>query len=429
MAPLNDAPLGLLFTLLFVLILISGFFSSSETSMLSLNRYRLKHLMGSGHKGARRASKLLERPDRLIGLILIGNNLVNILASAIATVIAIRLYGDAGIAVATIVLTLVILIFAEITPKTVAALHPEKLAFPFSLILVPLLKLFMPLVLAINSITNGLLRLLGFRPDVQEGEALSQEELRTIVTESGTMIPGRHRRMLTNILDLEQVTVDDIMVPRNEVYGIDLDDSDQTILQQLQGSTHTLLPVWREDINNLQGILHMRDLTRVLTDGGLCREALQRELQTPYFVPENTPLHTQLRQFQLKKLRLGIVVDEYGDLMGLVTLEDILEEIVGEFTSNLAEDSEEMHTQPDGSTICSGTVHIRDLNRHRGWSLPTDGPKTIGGLALEALEAFPAGQVAVQIPGYLVQVLDIEGRTISKVRIEQVPEPDSSDDD
>jgi len=426
---LNDAPLGLLFTLLFVLILISGFFSSSETSMLSLNRYRLKHLMGSGHKGARRASRLLERPDRLIGLILIGNNLVNILASAIATVIAIRLYGDAGIAVATIVLTLVILIFAEITPKTVAALHPEKLAFPFSLILVPLLKLFMPLVLAINSITNGLLRLLGFRPDVQEGEALSQEELRTIVTESGTMIPGRHRRMLTNILDLEQVTVDDIMVPRNEVYGIDLDDSDQTILQQLQGSTHTLLPVWREDINNLQGILHMRDLTRVLTDGGLCREALQRELQTPYFVPENTPLHTQLRQFQLKKLRLGVVVDEYGDLMGLVTLEDILEEIVGEFTSNLAEDSEEMHTQPDGSTICSGTVHIRDLNRHRGWSLPTDGPKTIGGLALEALEAFPAGQVAVQIPGYLVQVLDIEGRTISKVRIEEVPEPDSSDDD
>jgi len=429
LAPLNDAPLGLLFTLLFVLILISGFFSSSETSMLSLNRYRLKHLMGSGHKGAQRASRLLERPDRLIGLILIGNNLVNILASAIATVIAIRLYGDAGIAVATIVLTLVILIFAEITPKTVAALHPEKLAFPFSLILVPLLKLFMPLVLAINSITNGLLRLLGFRPDVQEGEALSQEELRTIVTESGTMIPGRHRRMLTNILDLEQVTVDDIMVPRNEVYGIDLDDSDQTILQQLQGSTHTLLPVWREDINNLQGILHMRDLTRVLTDGGLCREALQRELQTPYFVPENTPLHTQLRQFQLKKLRLGIVVDEYGDLMGLVTLEDILEEIVGEFTSNLAEDSEEMHTQPDGSTICSGTVHIRDLNRHRGWSLPTDGPKTIGGLALEALEAFPAGQVAVQIPGYLVQVLDIEGRTISKVRIEEVPEPDSSDDD
>ncbi len=422
MAPLNDAPLGLLFALLALLILVSGFFSSSETSMLSLNRYRLKHLMGSGHKGARRASKLLERPDRLIGLILIGNNLVNILASAIATVIAIRLYGDAGIAIATIVLTLVVLIFAEITPKTIAALHPEKLAFPFSFILLPLLKLCMPLVWAINTVTNGLLRLLGFRPDVQEGEALSQEELRTIVTESGTMIPSRHRRMLTNILDLEQVTVDDIMVPRNEVFGIDLDDDDETILEHLRGSTHTLLPVWQEDINNIKGVLHMRDLSRVLHNGGLCRDALKQELQSPYFVPENTPLHTQLRQFQLKKLRLGIVVDEYGDLMGLVTLEDILEEIVGEFTSNLAEDGEEMHTQPDGSTICSGTVHIRDLNRQRGWSLPTDGPKTISGLALEALEAFPSGEVAVQIPGYLIQVMGIEGRTISKVRIKPAPE-------
>jgi Mg2+/Co2+ transporter CorB len=429
MPPLNDAPLGLLFTLLAALILISAFFSSSETSMLSLNRYRLKHLIGNGHKGARRASKLLERPDQLISIILIGNNLVNILASAIATVIAIRLYGDAGIAVATVALTLIILIFAEITPKTVAALHPEKLAFPFSLILLPLLKLFMPLVWAINSVTNGLLKLMGFRPDLQNDEALSQEELRTIVTESGTRIPSRHRRMLTNILDLEQVTVDDIMVPRSEVFGIDLDDSDELILEHLQNSTHTLLPVWHEDINNLQGVLHMRDLSRVLVSGGLCRDTLEKELQTPYFVPENTPLHTQLRQFQLKKLRLGIVVDEYGDLLGLVTLEDILEEIVGEFTSNLIEDSEEMHTDPDGGTVCSGTVHIRELNRHRNWALPTDGPKTISGLALEALEAFPAGEVAVQIPGYVIQVLAIEGRTLSKVKIIPVdyPEPEPAD--
>jgi len=397
--------------------------------MLSLNRYRLKHLRGSGHKGARRASKLLERPDQLISIILIGNNLVNILASAIATVIAIRLYGDAGIAVATIALTLVILIFAEITPKTVAALHPEKLAFPFSLILLPLLKLFMPLVWAINSVTNGLLKLMGFSSDSQSDEALSQEELRTIVTESGTRIPSRHRRMLTNILDLEQVTVDDIMVPRSEVFGIDLDDSDETILDHLQSSTHTLLPVWHEDINNIQGILHMRDLSRVLVAGGLSRDKLKKELQAPYFVPENTPLHTQLRQFQLKKLRLGIVVDEYGDLLGLVTLEDILEEIVGEFTSNLVEDSEEMHTDADGGTVCSGTVHIRELNRHRNWALPTDGPKTISGLALEALEAFPSGEVAVQIPGYLIQVLAIEGRTLSKVKIIPIekPEPAPSD--
>ncbi len=385
--------------------------------MMSLNRYRLKHLRSQGHRGARRASRLLERPDRLIGLILIGNNLVNILASAIATVIAIRLYGDAGIAIATVLLTIVVLIFAEITPKTIAALHPERLAFPFSFILVPLMRLFLPLVMAINAVTNGILKLMGFKPDIQEGEALSQEELRTIVTESGSMIPGRHRRMLVNILDLEQVTVNDIMVPRNEVYGIDLDDSDDTILTCLQESTHTLLPVWHEDINDIRGVLHMRNLSRVLRDGGLCRDSLLNEVETPYFVPENTPLHTQLRQFQQKKLRMGIVVDEYGDLMGLVTLEDILEEIVGEFTSNLIEENEELHALSDGSTVCSGTISIRELNRQRGWDLPTDGPKTISGLALEALEAFPSGHVAVQIPGYLLEVLEIEGTLISKVKI------------
>ena len=385
--------------------------------MMSLNRYRLKHLRSQGHRGARRASRLLERPDRLIGLILIGNNLVNILASAIATVIAIRLYGDAGIAIATVLLTIVVLIFAEITPKTIAALHPERLAFPFSFILVPLMRLFLPLVMAINAVTNGILKLMGFKPDITEGEALSQEELRTIVTESGSMIPSRHRRMLVNILDLEQVTVNDIMVPRNEVYGIDLDDSDDTILTCLQESTHTLLPVWHEDINDIRGVLHMRNLSRVLRDGGLCRDSLLNEVETPYFVPENTPLHTQLRQFQQKKLRMGIVVDEYGDLMGLVTLEDILEEIVGEFTSNLIEENEELHALSDGSTVCSGTISIRELNRQRGWDLPTDGPKTISGLALEALEAFPSGHVAVQIPGYLLEVLEIEGTLISKVKI------------
>lgn len=395
--------------------------------MMSLNRYRLKHLRGQGHRGARRASQLLERPDRLIGLILIGNNLVNILASAIATVIAIRLYGNAGIAIATVLLTIVILIFAEITPKTVAALHPERLAFPFSYVLLPLLKISLPLVMAINAVTNGILRLMGFRPDEQEGETLSQEELRTIVTESGAMIPSRHRRMLVNILDLEQVTVDDIMVPRSEVYGIDLDDDDDTILQQLQGSTHTLLPVWHEDINNIQGVLHMRNLSRVLDGSGLCREALKQEMESPYFIPESTPLHTQLLQFQQKKLRLGIVVDEYGDIMGLVALEDILEEIVGEFTSNLAEENEELRPLSDGSTVCSGTMSIRDLNRQQHWDLPTDGPKTLSGLALEALEEFPSGRAAVKLPGYLLEVEEIEGNLISKVRIKPLSDDEPSE--
>lgn len=388
---------------------------------MSLNRYRLKHLRSKSHRGALRASKLLERPDRLIGLILIGNNLVNILASAIATVIAIRLYGDAGIAIATVLLTIVVLIFAEITPKTIAALHPEKVAFPASLLLRPLQIALMPFVVTINTITNGLLKLLGFKVDVANGEALSQEELRTVVMESASMIPSRHRSMLLNILDLEEVTVDDIMVPRSEVYGLDLAHSDEVIIERIQNSNHTLLPVWVEDINHIKGVLHLRNLAGVIHDGRLDRAALNTIIDDPYFIPENTPLHTQLMQFQQKKVRLGIVVDEYGDIMGLATLEDILEEIVGEFTSNLEDQQEDIQTQEDGSALCHGTVSIRDLNKQFDWVLPTDGPRTLSGLVLETLEAFPVGQVAVRLFDYVLEVEEIDGTLLSKVRV--VPPP------
>jgi len=414
---LNETSLGLLFAALALLILISAFFSSSETSMMSLNRYRLKHLKGTGHRGAGRAISLLQRPDRLIGLILIGNNLVNILASAIATVIAIRLYGDAGIAIATLVLTLVILIFAEITPKTIAALHPERVAFPASLILVPLLKLLMPLVLSINWLTNGILKLIGFSPDQTGDDAVSQEELRTIVTESASMIPSRHRRMLVNILDLEQMTVNDIMAPRNEIYGIDIEAPDEAIMRQLKNSEHTRLPIYRDDINQIEGVFHMRNLSQVLDSGRLVRSKLLAAADTAYFIPENTPLNTQLLHFQRQKKRLGMVVDEYGDILGLVALEDILEEIVGEFTSNLVEQNEEITRHSDGSTTCSGTVSIRDLNRQRRWDLPTDGPKTLSGLALEALEAFPSAQASVRIEGYQLDIEEIAKTHISRLRI------------
>jgi Mg2+/Co2+ transporter CorB len=414
---LNNAPLGLLFAILAGLILLSGFFSSSETGMMALNRYRLKHLQQQGHKGALRAGKLLTRPDRLIGLILIGNNLVNILASAIATVVAIRLYGDAGIAIATITLTIVILIFAEITPKTIAALHPEKVAFPASVILLPLMKLIMPLVWAINAITNSLLSLFGFKADASSEDALTQEELRTIVNESSGLIPRRHRNMLVNILDLEQVTVNDIMVPRNEIYGIDLEDDDETILSRLTGSTHTLVPVFKGDINKIEGVLHLRHIGRCLNEGKLDRSALLRELQEPYFTPENTALHIQLRHFQQRKLRLGMIVDEYGDILGLVALEDILEEIVGNFTSNLVEDQEEIATTADGGASCTGSIPIRDINRQFEWELPTNGPKTISGLALEALEAFPMGPASVRIGNYQLDVESIEGNAITQVKV------------
>ena len=395
---------------------MSGFFSSSETGMMSLNRYRLKHLRKQRHRGARRASKLLDRPDRLIGLILIGNNLVNIAASAIATVIAIRLYGDAGIIIATILLTLVILIFAEITPKTFAALYPEKVAFPASLILLPLMKIMYPAVLGVNSITNVFLRMLGINPEDRNDEHVSTEELRTIVTEAGALIPKRHRGMLVNILDLEEVTVDDIMVPRNEVYGIDLDDSDEAIMACLQNSTHTLLPIWREDINNIEGILHMRNISRVLSPTGLDRTALEREMDTPYFIPESTPLHTQLLNFQQRKVRLAVVVDEYGEVMGLVALADSLEEIVGEFTSSLADVGDSIFPQRDGSFIIAGTATVRDINKTLDWELPTDGPKTLSGLILEYLESFPDANAGLAIGNYHLEILELTGNVVQAVR-------------
>ena len=384
--------------------------------MMSLNRYRLKHLRKQRHRGARRASKLLDRPDRLIGLILIGNNLVNIAASAIATVIAIRLYGDAGIVIATILLTLVILIFAEITPKTFAAMYPEKVAFPASLILLPLMKIMYPVVLGVNSITNVFLRMLGINPEDRNDEHVSTEELRTIVTEAGALIPKRHRGMLVNILDLEEVTVDDIMVPRNEVYGIDLDDSDEAIMACLQNSTHTLLPIWREDINNIEGILHMRNISRVLSSSGLDRAALEREMDTPYFIPESTPLHTQLLNFQQRKVRLAVVVDEYGEVMGLVALADILEEIVGEFTSSLADVGDSIFPQRDGSFIIAGTATVRDINKTLDWELPTDGPKTLSGLILEYLESFPDANAGLAIGNYHLEILELTGNVVQAVR-------------
>ena len=388
--------------------------------MMSLNRYRLKHLQKNDHHGAIRAGKLLSRPDRLIGLILIGNNLVNILASAIATVIAIRLWGDAGIAIATLTLTMVILIFAEITPKTVAALHPEEVAFPASLVLLPLMKLLYPLVWLVNTITNSLLHMLGVDPSHKHDENLSQEELRTLVAEAGALIPHKRRHMMLNILALEEVEVDDIMVPRNEVYGIDLEDSDDDILRCIQTSSHTRLPVWREDINNIVGVLHLRNISKIIDTRGLDRAALEREMEAPYFIPESTPLNTQLMNFQKKKHRLAVVVDEYGQVMGLVALEDILEEIVGEFTSNLSEAEDSIFPQRDGSYVITGTANVRDINKSLEWDLPTAGPKTLSGLVLENLESFPDGNTCLVIGNYRLEILELKGTVIQAVKVQSV---------
>lgn len=416
---MNEAPLGLLFLLLLALAVLSAFFSSSETGMMALNRYRLKHLASSGHKGAKRSAKLLERPERLISVVLIGNTLANVLASALATFISIRILGDNGIAVtvASFLVAVFLLIFSEIAPKTVAALYPERIAFPFSRILKPLLKSIYPLVWLLNTIVNKMLRLFGIDPTKHQEEPLSQDELRTIVNDAGEIIPQRHQGMLLNILDLEQMSIDDIMVQRSEVVGLDLDDTDAALIQQLSTCEFTRIPVYKKDINNILGILHLRAVIRVIdSTGQLNRRALMKEIDEPYFVPEGTPLHTQLFNFQKQKRRMAIVVDEYGVVQGLIALEDILEEIVGEFTSNLADESEEIIEQNDGSFVIDGSASIREVNRTLDWKLPTDGPKTLNGLLLETLEGFPDADVGMRIGEYCFETMNMQGNTVQSVR-------------
>ncbi len=415
---MNDIPLSVLFGALVLLVLLSAFFSGSETGMMALNRYRLRHLARHRrHRGAQRASRLLERPDRLIGLILLGNNFVNIVASALATVIALRLYGEAGIAIAAGLLTLVILIFAEVAPKTLAALHPERIAFPAAWVLEPLLRLLYPVVATINWVANGLLALVGVRPGEGTSHQLSRDELRVVVMEAATRVSASYQQMLIRILDLEKVTVEDIMVPRNEIHGIDLEDPADQIRDQLVTSQHTRLPLYRGEINAIVGILHLRRVVGRLGTSRLDPERLVELASEPYFVPEGTPLDVQLRNFQAQHERVGLVVDEYGDIEGLVTLDDLLEEIVGEFTTDPADASPDVHPQSDGTYLVEGSANLRDLNRAMHWELPTDGPKTLNGLILEYLETIPEPGTSLLIAGYPVEIVQIASNAVKTARI------------
>lgn len=414
---MNDASLHILFISLVLLLLCSAYFSGSETAMMSLNRYRLRHLVKQQHKGAMRAQRLLENPDRLIGVILIGNNFVNILASSISTIIAIRLWGDAGVLIATAVLTIAILVFSEVTPKTVAALHPEKIAFPSSIMLMWLLKVLRPLVALVSWVSNGLLKLMGVHTQAGHDIHLSAEELRTVVDESARKIPRQRQDMLLNVLDLEKVTVNDIMVTRNDVIGIDLEEDMDDILQTLSNSSHTRLPVYNGDLNNIVGFLHIRNAARLMVMEEPNKAELLQLTREPYFVPESTPLTTQLVNFQKERRRIALVVDEYGDIKGIVTLEDILEEIVGNFTSNLSEETSDIHPQPDGSYLIEGGTSIREINRALGWTLPTDGPKTLNGLLTELLESIPDNHVGIRLPGHCVEIIQVKDNIIKTVRM------------
>lgn len=414
---MTDISSSTLLIILTILIILSALFSSSETGLMSLNRYRLKHNADKGHRGAILTLKLLRRPDRLLGVILLGNNFVNIAASAIATVLALRYFGEPGIAIATGALTFVILIFAEVAPKTLAALHPERIAYPSAYVYTVLLVLFYPLVWFINVLANTLLRTLGVNPTASRDHGLSTDELRAALNETDQQVPEKHQDMLLGILNLETITVEDIMVPRNEITGIDINDDINTIKQQLTQSHRTRLPVFNESIDNTVGILHLRRAIALIADDEFDLESFTDLIAEPYFIPESTSLNKQLLNFQDAKRRTALVVDEYGDIQGLVTLEDILEEIVGEFTTNASSSNPLIQAQDDDSYLLDASLHIREINRKLNVHLPVDGPKTLNGLILEHLEIIPEPGTSLKLANIAIEITKTKNNAVKSVRV------------
>jgi len=431
-----DIDLGVLIGTLFILIILSAFFSSSETGLMTLNRYRLRHLVKIKHPGAVRASRLLDKPDKLIGLILLGNNLVNFAASSIATLIAIKIAKIYGLnegtimSIAVILLTIVFLIFAEVAPKTLAALKPERIAFPAAYIYGPLLKVMYPLVVSVNYLAHKVLSLINVSTTDTTNLHLSSEELRTVVNEAGALIPRRHQQMLVSILDLEKVTVEDIMVPRNELTGINIEDSWKEIEEVLMTSPYTKLPLFKGNMDNVLGFIHLRDVLRKSQVDNFDQNNLMEIATDAYYIPEGTGLNTQLLNFQRQRTRVGLVVNEYGDIQGLVTMEDILEEIVGEFTTDPSAITKDITPQDDGSWLIDGSVHIREINRTLNLQLPTEGPKTINGLILEYMETIPDADTSVMIAGYPIDIIQTKDNSIKTVRIQaqiQSAKPETPD--
>ena len=415
---MDDVSLYLLSGSLILLIGVSAFFSGSETSMMAINRYRLRHLANDGHKSAILTSTLLERPDRLLGLILFCNNIVNFYAASLGVVIAVRLMGDIGYALGPVVLTFIFLVFAEAAPKTVAAFHPERYAFPASFVLKPLSVICYPFVWTINRLSNNLLALFRFKIEGVENTSLSREELRTALSEAGKLLPARHVDMLIGILDLEQVTVEDIMVPRAEITGLDINDDLTENLNYVSQGSHTRLPLFRDSLDEIIGVIHVRRVIRLLKDTSeITLEDLEEIAEEPHFVSLNTSLNAQLLNFQRTKKRLGFVVDEYGTIQGLVTLADILEEIVGEFTTDLQTYSADITRQDDGSFIIDGSATLREINRELDWNLPASGPKTLNGLILERLETMPEPGMTLKLDNFTLEITQVTDNAVKSVRV------------
>lgn len=415
----DQIPLPWLFTALAVMLLIAGFFSIAETSMMALNRARLKHLVREGRRSARLAQALLDKTDRLLGVILLGNNLVNAASAVLVAEMSIRLFGEGEyvLMIATATVTFFILVFSEITPKVIGAAYPEAIALPSAYVLTPLLRIAYPVVWFVNLFVQGLLRLLFIRPPADGGENLSMEELRTLVLEGGKYIPKKHQSIFLNLFELEDMTVDDTMTPRGQIEGIDMQDDLDDIHTAISTAHHTRLVVYEGGLDKVVGILHVRKFLNASRREPLDKEGIRGILRDPYYLPEGTPLLQQLTNFQEQMRHVGLVVDEYGEILGLVTLQDILEEIVGEFTSQKPMSGNLLRKEPDGSVIAEGTCPLRVLNRKAGFHFPLEGPKTINGLVLEALEEIPEPGTSLMVAGHPVEVMQVHDRMVKVVRI------------
>ncbi len=427
---MEDIPLSAEVIALAVLLVLSGFFSISETSMIALNRYRLRHLVTQGHGGARRAAALLKRTDRLLGAILLGNNVINAAAATLASLIAVRLFGEGKLAygVSTISISFLLIVFSEITPKVIGATYPERIALPLAYVLGPLQRLLSPFVWFVNLFTQPLLRLCGVRPDRDaSAPTLSAEEIRTLVLESSHFMPKKHVSILLNLFDLGNITVQDIMVPRAKIESVALNDDMETITRQLATSYHMRLPVFRDSLGEVAGVLHLRKVLGLLHASALDKAALEQLIVEPYFVPASTPVLSQLQYFQENRERIALVVDEYGELMGLVTLEDIIEEIIGKFTTTVPSAAPALQWNEDGSAAADGAMPLREVNRALGLALPIDGPKTLNGLILEHLQEIPEADVSIKIAGVPMEIVHAQGRTVNVVRIFRPTEPPATE--
>lgn len=418
----------MLITSIFFLLCLSAFFSSAETGMMALNRFKLKHLVKQRNKSAIRANKLLQRPDRLLGIILIGNNFVNILAAALTTILFLRLFGDSGVLIGSIILTMIVLIFAEVTPKTFAANYSEKVALPSSLILKFLQKLLYPLVWIVNFFSNSILKLLGVK-EKESDEDLSPEELKSILENSGDLIPSRYQEMLLSVLELDKISIDEIMIPKNEIIGIDLSKDIEEIGEFLKDSKKEFFPIFDQNLDDIKGIINLYGINSFLSSQKKDTESLLQNSEEVYFALENTSLNIQLNNFQKDKKKVAVVLDEYGSVKGMVDIKDILEEIVGELSDPHEEVKIDIKEQKDGSYLIDAGISAREVNKRLGWDLPLSGPKTLNGLILENTETIPEANISLEIENYLIETVLIKDNMIKFAKVRKLESPNLDEED